>query len=190
MERKGVHHLGLATLDMERTIEFYTKKLGFEVAWCDIIEMPDGGKIKHAFIDTGDGCLVAFMCPEKLKGVPTEWATDINSAQGLPGMFYHFAFYCPTIEALEKRREELLARGVDVTAVLDHEWCRSIYFRDPNGLLLEYCVTTREFTADDKIMKHHDQPGFMTQDREALKHANQIMMGPPPTITPPARTPV
>src|SRR5690349_2929286 len=127
MERKGVHHIGLATLDMDRTIEFYTKKLGFEIGWCDIIEMPDGGKIKHAFIDTGDGTLMAFMCPEKVKGVPTEWATDINSAQGLPGMFYHFALYCADEKALAEKREELLARGVDVTAILDHEWCHSIY---------------------------------------------------------------
>ena len=33
MKRTGVHHLGLATLDIDRTIEFYTTKLGWEVAW-------------------------------------------------------------------------------------------------------------------------------------------------------------
>jgi catechol 2,3-dioxygenase-like lactoylglutathione lyase family enzyme len=189
MERRGVHHVGLATLDIDRTIDFYTKKLGMEVGWCDIIEMPDGGKIKHVFFDTGDGTFMAFMCPDNVKGVPQEWATDINSAQGLPGAFYHFALYCENVEALARKREELLARGVDVTAILDHEWCHSIYFRDPNGLLLEYCATVRPCTAEDKEMKHHDQPGFMTKDPVALKHANKVMFGPPPNVTTP-RTPV
>jgi len=70
MKRTGVHHLGLATLDLDRTVEFYTTKLGWEVAWADIIETAGGGKIKHVFLNTGDGSLVAFMCPEKVPGLP------------------------------------------------------------------------------------------------------------------------
>jgi catechol 2,3-dioxygenase-like lactoylglutathione lyase family enzyme len=180
MKRTGVHHLGLATLDIDRTVEFYTKKLGWEVGWCDIIEPPEGGKIKHVFLDTGDGSYVAFMCPEKVPGVPTEWATDINSAQNLPGAFYHFAFWCDDIQHLEDRRAQLLERGVDVTPVVDHEWCRSIYFRDPNGLLLEYCATVRGFDEQDKVMKHHDQPGPMVKDPEEAKRVMRMLMGPAP----------
>ena len=96
-DRKGVHHVGLATLDMDRTIDFYTNILGWKVAWCDIIEPPEGGKIKHAFLDTGDGTLVAFMCPENVPGIPKEWSTDIYSAQKLPPGFYHYAFKCDTL---------------------------------------------------------------------------------------------
>jgi catechol 2,3-dioxygenase-like lactoylglutathione lyase family enzyme len=180
MKRRGVHHIGLATLDIDRTIEFYTKKMGWEIGWCDIIEPPEGGKIKHVFFDTGDGTFVAFMCPEKVPGIPTEWATDINSAQNLPGAFYHFAFWVDDIEELERKRAELVGKSIDVTAVVDHEWCRSIYFRDPNGLLLEYCATVRKFNQDDKAMVHHDQPGVMVRDPEAYRHAMKIMMGPPP----------
>ena len=70
MQGKGVHHLGLATLDIDRTIDFYTRNLGWKVAWCDVLEPPEGGRIKHAFMDTGDGTLVAFMAPEKVPGIP------------------------------------------------------------------------------------------------------------------------
>ena len=42
---------------------------------------------------------------------------------------------------------------VKVTPVVDHEWAKSIYFKDPNGLLLEYSYLTREFTAADGIMQ-------------------------------------
>ncbi len=190
MKRTGVHHLGLATLDLDRTIEFYTNKLGFKLAWCDIIEPPEGGRIKHAFIDTGDGSMVAFMCPEKVPGIPGEWSTDINSAQGLPGAFYHFAFHSDDVQALEARREELIGRGVDVTPVVDHEWCRSIYFRDPNGLLLEYCATVRAFTEEDKQMKHHDQPGVMVKDPEERKKVFKMLMGPASKPKQDSRTPV
>ncbi len=190
MNRTGVHHLGLATLDIDRTVEFYTTKLGWTVAWCDILEPSEGGKIKHVFLNTGDGSMVAFMCPEKVPGIPTEWATDINSAQGLPGAFYHFAFHCDDVNALEARREELVSRGVEVTPVVDHEWCRSIYFRDPNGLLLEYCATVREFNDADKEMKHHDQPGPMVTDPADAKKVFKMLMGPRPVKDNSGRTPV
>ncbi len=85
--KTGVHHLGLATLDLDRTVDFWTKKLDCKVAWADVIEPPEGGKIEHVFMDTGDGTLIAFMCPKNVPGIPTEWATDINSAQNLPGTF-------------------------------------------------------------------------------------------------------
>jgi catechol 2,3-dioxygenase-like lactoylglutathione lyase family enzyme len=189
MQRTGVHHLGLATLDIDRTVEFYTTKLGWTVAWCDILEPSEGGKIKHVFLNTGDGSMVAFMCPEKVPGIPAEWATDINSAQGLPGAFYHFAFHCDDVQALEAKRDELVSRGVEVTPVVDHEWCRSIYFRDPNGLLLEYCATVREFNDADKEMKHHDQPGLMVTDPAEAKKVMKMLMGPRP-VKDNSRTPV
>jgi catechol 2,3-dioxygenase-like lactoylglutathione lyase family enzyme len=169
---KGMHHIGLATLDMDRTLDFYTNILGLKVAWCDIIEPPQGGRIKHAFFDTGDGSLVSFMCPESVPGIPREWATDIHSAQNLPPGFYHFAFKCDSLDELETRRADLTRKGVDVTPVVDHEWCRSIYFNDPNGLLLEFCATVRQFNADDPIMKHREQPGPMVKDP---KDAEKVM---------------
>lgn len=174
--KKGVHHIGLVTLDMDRTLDFYLNKLGWEIGWCDIIELPDGGRIKHAFLDMGDGTLFAFMAPDK-KAHPGEFTTDINAAQNLPNAFFHYAFHLDTVEALERRRAELLAKGIDVTVVVDHGWCRSIYFRDPNGLQLEYCASVREFNNDDKIMKHREQPGPMVKDPGDAKHLQAMLFG-------------
>ena len=58
----------------------------------------------------------------------------------------------PRIEVLP----ELIGKGVKVTPVVDHEWAKSIYFKDPNGLMLEYSYITREFNDDDGVM----QPRF------------------------------
>ena len=54
---------------------------------------------------------------------------------------------------LEKKREELLGKGVKVSEVVDHDWAKSIYFKDPNGMQLEYCCMTRELNDDDAQMQ-------------------------------------
>jgi hypothetical protein len=33
---------------------------------------------------------------------------------------------------------------------IDHGWCTSIYAVDPNGILVEFCTTTQEFTDADR----------------------------------------
>jgi catechol-2,3-dioxygenase len=71
----------------------------------------------------------------------------------VPSVFYHFAFEAGSEAALEDKRRDLLARGIDVTEVVDHDWAKSIYFKDPNGLQLEYCVFTRNLNASDARMQ-------------------------------------
>jgi catechol-2,3-dioxygenase len=71
----------------------------------------------------------------------------------VPSAFYHFAFEAGTETGLEDKREELLAKGIEVSEVVDHDWAKSIYFKDPNGMQLEYCCYTRDFVAEDAQMK-------------------------------------
>jgi len=52
-----------------------------------------------------------------------------------------------------KPLEEAIAKGVRVTPIVDHEWMKSIYFKDPNGLLLEYACWTRQLADEDAIMQ-------------------------------------
>ena len=37
-----------------------------------------------------------------------------------------------------QKRDELRAKGVETTEIVDHGWARSIYFKDPNSISLEY----------------------------------------------------
>ncbi len=149
MNTRGVSHIGLSTLDMDRTRTFYEEVLGFPVVTAEQIDFKEGGRIRHAFFDCGGGQLLAFMEPRGVPGLPAEYETGINRGLGLPDMFYHFAFSAESLEALAKKRAELIAKGVKVTPIVDHEWAKSIYFKDPNGLLLEFAVQTRELTAAD-----------------------------------------
>jgi hypothetical protein len=68
---------------------------------------------------------------------------------GTPAAFYHFAFEAGSPAALEDKRRELIDKGVQVTDVVNHGWAKSIYFKDPNGMSLEYCCLVRNFTQDE-----------------------------------------
>jgi len=63
--------------------------------------------------------------------------------------FYRFAFEARSEAALEAKRKELIEKGVDVTEVTDHDWAKSIYFKDPNGIQLEFCCYTRDLNEED-----------------------------------------
>ena len=153
MAHKGFSHIGLSTLDLNKTRDFWENVLGFKPVRCDIIKIKEGGEIRHIFFDTGRDQLVAFMEARGVPGVPVEYDAGINRGLGVPGAFYHFAFEAGTETGLEQKRQELTAKGVKVTDIVDHDWAKSIYFSDPNGMSLEYCCYTRNFNENDARMQ-------------------------------------
>jgi len=153
MAPRGFSHIGLSTLDLDRTREFYERILGFKAVRCDILKVKEGGQIRHIFFDTGRDQLIAFMEASGVPGIPAEYDAGINRGLGVPGVFYHFAFEAGSEAALDEKRHELLAKGIDVTEVVDHDWAKSIYFKDPNGIQLEFCCLTRNLNADDARMQ-------------------------------------
>ncbi len=156
MAGKGWSHISLATLDMNATRAFYEGVLGFKAVRCDIIAVKEGGEIRHVFFQTGHKQLLAFMEPRGIPDAPVEFDGSLNRPLGMPEGVYHFAFEAGSHAELEAKRAELIGKGVRVTPIVDHEWAQSIYFKDPNGLLLEYSYLSRELNEDDGVM----QPRF------------------------------
>ena len=153
MANKGFSHLGLSTLDLDKTRDFYEGVLGFKAVRCDIIKVKEGGQIRHIFFDTGRDQLMAFMEARGVPGVPAHYDAGITRGLGVPSAFYHFAFEAGSEAGLVEKRRELIAKGVEVTDVVDHDWAKSIYFKDPNGLQLEFCCFTRSLNANDARMQ-------------------------------------
>jgi catechol 2,3-dioxygenase-like lactoylglutathione lyase family enzyme len=150
ISRHGFSHINLATTDLDATRDFYEGVLDFPVVAGGTYKIKEGGRFRHAYFDTGGGRLLSFLEPEGIPGVPDDFETAINPALGVPDVFYHVAFEAGSHEELAQKREALLADGVEVTEIVDHDWCYSIYFRDPvNGLTLEYACYTRELTEED-----------------------------------------
>ena len=148
MKNKGIHHLGLATHNMEATLAFYEDVLGFDAKVCDLHHPEGGGTVRHAFLDMGNDELLAFMECNEMAGVPNDFDAGINRGLGIKGGLIHFAFRVDDERELLGKRDELVGKGVDVTDVVDHGWSKSIYFRDPNQLQLEFCCLTRELSQE------------------------------------------
>lgn len=151
MSNKGFSHIGLSTLDMDKTRDFYENILGFKAVRCDIIKIKEGGYVRHVFFDVGKDQLMAFMEANDVPGIPANYDTGINKGLGVPGAFYHYAFEAGSPDALNAKREELIGKGITVTDLVDHGWAQSIYFLDPNGISLEFCYLTRDIGTEDDV---------------------------------------
>jgi catechol 2,3-dioxygenase-like lactoylglutathione lyase family enzyme len=151
MSHKGFSHIGLSTLDLDKTCDFYENVLGFTPVRCDILRIKEGGQIRHVFFHIGRDQLLAFMEAQRVPGIPAEYDAGINRGLGVPSAFYHFAFEAGSVAALEAKRTELLAKGVQVSDIVHHDAAQSIYFRDPNNISLEYCCMTRDMGTEDDI---------------------------------------
>jgi catechol 2,3-dioxygenase-like lactoylglutathione lyase family enzyme len=164
MKHRGFSHIGLSTLDLDKTRAFYEGVLGFTPVVADTITIEEGGHLRHMFFDVGGGQLIAFLEPNGIPDVPAKYDAGINRGLGVPAGFYHFAFEAGSAAALAQKRDELRGKGVETTEIVDHGWARSIYFKDPNGISLEYCCVVGNRPEGDAMMQ-----GRFTLPRAALE---------------------
>jgi catechol 2,3-dioxygenase-like lactoylglutathione lyase family enzyme len=154
MTSGGYNHIGLATLDIAATKEFYETTLGFTTVRFDRFDIAEGGFMRHLFMDTGNGEMISFLEPNETGRIGA-FDAGINKGLGVPNGFYHLAFEAGSLDGLEEIRRRLGECGVKVSPVIDHDWAKSIYFFDPvNNLSLEYCTLTREFNEDDRTFQY------------------------------------
>ena len=126
---KGLHHNAYRCRDSEETRRFYEEFLGLPlVNTLEIKETKSGRRTStlHTFYAMDDGsCLAFFEAPDMSFDFKPQHDYDLHIAlevepQVLPKM-------------LEKGR----AQGVEVRGVSDHGFIHSIYFRDPDGYVVE-----------------------------------------------------
>jgi glyoxalase family protein len=65
------------------------------------------------------------------------------------GTVHHVAFRAPDDAEQVRRQTELRGMGVQVTDVRDRTYFRSIYFREPGGVLFEIATDGPGFTIDE-----------------------------------------
>ena len=144
------HHLALAAKDMQAIHAFYEGVMGFELVKVEVAPVMDGGWGKHFFyrMDGNDSKFIAFW---ELHETPSQdrHKHDLNAAANLPAGTNHISFDVHTKEELDAWRERWNAAGLDVLEI-DHNWCHSVYTRDPNGNMVEFCLTTGSFDEADR----------------------------------------
>jgi glyoxalase family protein len=78
---------------------------------------------------------------------------DEHAAPGMNGLgtVHHVAMATATDDEQLRLREELLSWGCRVTEVRDRCYFRSIYFREPGGVLFEIATTSPGFATDEPL---------------------------------------
>lgn len=127
MQLRGLHHVTAIVADLERTSAFYRDVLGMALA--ERGENPDDPGTRHFWF--GDaagtpGTLVSFM----------EYP-EMDEARAGRGGVHHFAFRVGSADEQLAWRDYLRERGVPCSEIFERGRFRSIYFRDPDGNLIE-----------------------------------------------------
>lgn len=163
-ELRGINHLALVCRDMARTVDFYTNVLGMPLI--KTIELPFGMG-QHFFFDIGNGDSLAFFwfpeAPEPAPGVASpRTLPDGGELVTAIGSMNHVAFDVPP-ERIDEYLAKLRAKGIAAADVMNHDdsefgvtkephdgtFVRSIYFFDPDGILLEFAAWTRSMGEGD-----------------------------------------
>jgi glyoxalase family protein len=88
------------------------------------------------------------------------------------GTVHHVAWRAPDRATQERWREELAARGFNVTSILDRNYFYSIYFREPGGVLFEIATDPPGFVVDeapDHLGESLKLPPWIEKDRERIE---------------------
>lgn len=158
MRYQGVHHLAMATNDMDKTVRFYRDILGMPLVATTGNRAQ--GRYRHYFFQLGpQQCIAFFEWPGMLE--------EFHKPAGLPArgpvQFDHVSFGVDTVDELEKLQQDLRAKGVEVTEIIDHTICKSIYFTDPNGIALEASAWTQDLFGTPHYGDTNPVPAVMDQ---------------------------
>jgi catechol 2,3-dioxygenase-like lactoylglutathione lyase family enzyme len=126
---KGLHHNAYRCRDSEQTRRFYQDFLGLELAgtlWIEQTKSGRGTNVLHTFYQLDDGSYLAFF---EAPDMPFEFKSQHD-------FDLHIA-----LEVEEAMLEPMMAKGreqgIETRGISDHGFIRSIYFRDPNGYVIE-----------------------------------------------------
>ena len=172
---KGVNHPALIGRSYEETVHFYTEVLGMRL----VLDQPnlDEPRMTHLFFDAGNGGFLAYFVINEGSGL------EIPDAQEGVGAMGHVALNLGV--PLEEAMETLKEHGIGFTGPIDRGYERSVYFRDPNGVLVELLtwITPLPRGADEAEVvagatalrnaegAHHIEDAHVRRAMEELGHA-------------------
>jgi len=130
----GLHHNAYRCRDSEQTRQFYEGFLGLPLAGTlEIKETKSGRKTEtlHTFYRLDDGSYLAFF---EAPDMPFEFKAQHDYD-------LHIALEVDP-QTLQIMLAKGKAAGIETRGVSDHDFIHSIYFRDPNGYVIELAAKT------------------------------------------------
>lgn len=129
---RGFHSVTLTEEGYERTAALLTDVMGFK---------PSGeeqNRFRYTSGHAAPGATIDLVC-----------APGRPEGRVAVGTVHHIAFRCASDEEQQTWRSRVVSAGMNVTPIIDRQYFRSIYFREPGGVLFEIATDPPGFTADE-----------------------------------------
>jgi glyoxalase family protein len=135
----GLHHITLVSSDAQRTVDFYTRALGLRLVK-RTVNFDDPGSYHLYFGDEqgSPGSAITFF----------EWPRAPRGRPGVGGT-HHFALSVTDYDGLLMWKRRLTDLGVAVDGPFDRHYFTSLYFRDPDGAIVELATLGPGFAVDE-----------------------------------------
>lgn len=141
MKIQGLHHITLVSSNAQRTVNFYVKVLGLRLIK-QTVNFDDPSAYHLYFGDAvgSPGSAITFF----------EWKHSPRGRAGIGGT-HHLALSVNGYDALLKWKRRLTDLDIKVEGPYDRHYFSSIYFRDPDGVILEIATMQPGFTVDESL---------------------------------------
>jgi len=161
---RGFHGVRLLERNLEPTARFLIGVLGFEAVG------EESGWHRYG-VEGGGGSRRVEL--REIPGGPLgRWGT---------GGVHHVAFRVADDAEQAAIRETVVAAGSRPTPVIDRFWFRSVYFKEPGGVLFELATEEPGFTVDEGAAHLGEQlilPPWLEPDRSEIEAALPPLRGP------------
>ena len=130
---KGFYNAEIWEEGYERTAGLLTEQMDHKL----IAEK--GNRFRFASFDK-PGSYIDILCsPDSLRGL------------GGGGTVHHIAFSTPDTETQLKVREKIINSRLNATPVIDRQYFKSVYFREPGNVLFEIATEGPGFVIDEEL---------------------------------------
>lgn len=140
---RGLGPIAISVADLKATDAVLTKVMEMH----QVREFPEpsllGGNVPVHVYRMGEGGPSAELHVKVEPGLP-------QGRLGAGGV-HHVAFRVPTVEEYQKWDERLNSMGVPSSGPVNRFYFRSLYFREPNGILFELATDGPGFDADEPM---------------------------------------
>jgi glyoxalase family protein len=130
---KGFYSAEIWTENFEKTAALLTEQMNHRL----IVEK--GNRIRYAATDIPGNYIDLISMRNTKKGL------------GGGGTVHHIAFSTPTFASQEQVKKEIAERMLEPTPVIDRQYFKSVYFREPGGVLFEIATAGPGFAIDEEI---------------------------------------
>jgi glyoxalase family protein len=131
---RGFHGTTLGLNDGRLTALVLTETMGYRLL------AQSGHRARYTVLQGGPGAYVDLL-------------TDPSLPRGMngAGTVHHVAFRVPDDATQESARDHLETTGLQVSPVIDRAYFKSIYYREPNGVLFEIATDQPGFAVDEPV---------------------------------------